>query len=59
MNGYFEVQAYVYLAKIDKKEKEPIEKDHSLIWIEPQKYIGKMASEWLEYILKKYIEKYN
>ena len=58
-NGYFEIQAYVYLAELDKKEKEPIEKDHSIIWVNAKEYIGKMATEGLEYILEKYIIEYN
>ena len=55
--GYLEVQAYVYIAEFDTKVAEPIEKDHTVLWINPEDYIGKMCREWQEYILKEYIEK--
>lgn len=53
--GYIEVIAYVYLAEFDKKITEPIEKDHKVLWVNPEDYIGKMCRQWQEYILKKYI----
>lgn len=54
--GYLEVIANVYIAEFDAKVTEPIEKDHKVLWINPQDYIGKMCREWQEYILKEYIE---
>lgn len=59
IKGYFEVLAYVYTAEFDKKEVEPIEKDHTVLWVNPKDYIGKMCRPWQEYILKEYIEKKN
>lgn len=49
--------AYVYLAEFDEKVAEPIEKDHTVLWVNPQDYVGKMCREWQEYILKEYIDK--
>ena len=40
--GYIEVIAYVYLAEFDKKIAEPIEKDHTILWVKPEEYINKM-----------------
>lgn len=54
--GYLEVIANVYIAEFDSKIAEPIEKDHKVLWINPQDYIGKMCREWQEYILKEYIK---
>lgn len=54
--GYIEVIANVYIAEFDKKITEKIEKDHTVLWIDPEEYVGKMCREWQEYILKKYIE---
>lgn len=53
--GYIEVIAYVYTAEFDKKIAEPIEKDHTVLWVNSKDYVGKMCREWQEYILKKYI----
>ena len=36
--GYLEVTAYVYLAEFDKKVAEPIEKDHTVLWVKPEEY---------------------
>lgn len=57
-HGYLEVIANVYIAEFDKKITEPIEKDHVVLWINPEDYIGKMCREWQEYILKEYIKKF-
>ena len=57
--GYLEVQAYVYISEFDTKVAEPIEKDHKVLWVNPNDYVGKMYREWQEYILKEYIEKDN
>ena len=55
--GYIEVIASVYIAELDKKVAEPIEKDHNLIWVKPEEYIDKMFREWQTYIMAKFIEK--
>lgn len=56
--GYLEVLAYVYISEFDTKIAEPNEKDHKVLWVNPNDYVGKMCREWQEYILKEYIEKY-
>ena len=56
--GYLEVLAYVYISEFDTKIAEPIEKDHKVLWVNPNDYVGKMCRQWQEYILKEYIEKY-
>ena len=56
--GYVEMISHVYVAEFDKKIAEPIEEDHTVIWVKPEDYVGKMFREWQEYILKQYIEKY-
>lgn len=55
--GYYEVMAHVYLSEFDRKVTEPIEEDHTVLWVNPEDYIGKMCREWQEYILKEYINK--
>lgn len=55
--GYLEVIAYVYIAEIDKKIAEPIEKDHTVLWVKPEEYVNKMCREWQTYIMEKFIEK--
>ena len=55
--GYIQVMAHVYLAEFDKKVAEPIEQDHTVLWVNPKDYVGKMCREWQEYILKEYIDK--
>lgn len=55
--GYLEVIAYVYIAEIDKKIAEPIEKDHTVLWVKPEEYANKMCREWQTYIMEKFIEK--
>ena len=58
-DGYMELCNYVYLAELDEKIIEPIEKDHVVLWIEPEDYVGKMYYEWQEYILERYISMNN
>lgn len=55
--GFLEVQAYVYIAEFDKKIKEPIEKDHKVLWVKPEEYESKLCREWQRYILQEYIKK--
>lgn len=57
-HGYLEVIANIYIAYLDKKMTDPIEKDHNLMWINPEDYIGKMCREWQNYILKEYIQRF-
>ena len=54
--GYFEVIASVYIAEFDKKVTEPIEKDHTVLWVKPEEYVSKMFREWQRYIMKRFIE---
>lgn len=57
-HGYLEVIAHVYIAELDEKIKDPIEKDYTMLWVNAEDYIGKMYKEWQEYILKEFIQKY-
>ena len=57
--GYLEVQASIYLAEFDEKVADPIEKDHEILWVDPNNYAGKLQFYWHNYILNEYIEKYN
>lgn len=57
--GYFEVTASVYIAEFDKKIAEPIERDHTVLWVKPEEYICKMYREWQRYIMERFIEKKN
>lgn len=54
--GYLEVVASVYIAEFDKKIAEPIEKDHTVLWVKPKEYANKMLREWQRYIMEKFIE---
>lgn len=55
--GYLEVIASVYIAEFDKKIAEPIEKDHTVLWVNPEEYANKMFREWQKYIMERFIEK--
>ena len=55
-HGYIEVIASVYIAEFDKKVAEPIEKDHTVLWVKPEEYVSKMFREWQRYIMEKFIE---
>ncbi len=46
-----------YKAEIGKKVCEPLEKDHKLVWVEPEKIVDKMYFPYHRYILNKYLEK--
>ncbi len=54
--GYLEVVTSVYIAEFDKKVTEPIEKDHTVLWVKPEEYVSKMFREWQRYIMKRFIE---
>lgn len=56
-HGYIEVIASVYIAEFDKKVAEPTEKDHTVLWVNPEEYASKMFREWQRYIMEKFIEK--
>lgn len=55
--GYLEVIASVYIAEFDEKVAEPIERDHTVLWVKPEEYANKMYREWQKYILERFIEK--
>ena len=55
--GYLELIAYVYIAEFDEKIAEPIEKDHTVLWVKPEDYANKMCREWQTYIMERFIEK--
>lgn len=57
--GYLDVEAYVYIAEFDRKVTEPIEKDHTVLWIKPEEYKSQMCREWQTYIMERFIEKRN
>ena len=52
--GNLKIVATIYLAKLDKKVVEPIEKDHPILWGKPEEYINKMYHEYQRVILKEY-----
>lgn len=54
---HLEVEAYVYTAEFDEKVAEPIEKDHKVLWANPEEYKDKLFREWQKYILKEYVER--
>ncbi len=55
--GYLQLVAYVFIAELQDKVTEPIEKDHHIVWVNPKHYLGKMCREWQEEVLKEYIQK--
>ena len=57
--GYIEVEAYVHIAEFDELVTEPIEKDHTVLWVNPEEYMGKMCRPWQNYILQEFIERRN
>ena len=57
--GYIECEAYVHIAEFDELVTEPIEKDHTVLWVNPEEYIGKMYRPWQNYILQEFIERRN
>ena len=44
------------IKEFDKKVTEPIEKDHTVLWVKPEEYVSKMFREWQSYIMKRFIE---
>ena len=57
-NEYLEVIANVYIVEFEEKITEPIEEDHTLLWVNAEDYIGKMYREWQENVLKEFIRKF-
>lgn len=57
--GNLKIVATIYLAKLDKKVTEPIEKNHPILWGKPEEYINKMYHKYQSVILKEYIKRYN
>lgn len=55
-NGYMDIDAAIYIAKFNTKVAEPIEKDHKLMWVDPNEYKDKLFHEYQRYILNKYAE---
>ena len=54
--GFLEVIANVYIAEFDEKVAKPIEKDHTVLLVDPEEYVSKMYREWQRYIMERFIE---
>lgn len=54
--GNLKIVATIFTAKFDQKIKEPIEKDHPILWGKPEEYINKMYHKYQKVILKEYSE---
>ena len=54
--GNLKIIATMFIAKLDKKVKEPIEKDHPILWGKPDEFIEKMYHKYQRVILKEYNE---
>ena len=55
--GPLDVTATFYIANFDEKITEPIEKDHRVLWVNPENYKDKLFHEYQRYILKEYIDR--
>lgn len=55
--GPLDVTATIYIANFEKKVVEPIEKDHQILWVNPQDYKDKLFHEYQRYVLEEYIKK--
>lgn len=55
--GPLDVTATFYIANFDKKITEPIEKDHKVLWVNPEDYKDKLFHEYQRYILQEYIDR--
>lgn len=55
--GPLDVTATIYLAEFDKKIVKPIEKDHKILWVNPQEYKDKLFHEYQRYILEEYTKR--
>lgn len=56
-NGYMDIDAIIYIAKFEEKVTDPIEKNHKLMWVDPNEYKDKLFHEYQRYILEKYVNK--
>lgn len=54
--GNLKIVATIYTAKFSKKVKEPIEKNHLILWGKPEEFINKMYHEYQRVLLKEYDE---
>lgn len=52
--GPLDVTATFYVAEFDQKVTEPIEKDHSILWVDAMEYKEKLYHEYQRYILGEY-----
>lgn len=55
--GPLDVTATFYIANFDEKITEPIEKDHRVLWVNPEDYKDKLFHEYQRYILQEYIDR--
>lgn len=55
--GPLDVTATFYIARFDEKVTEPIEKDHTVLWVNPEEYKDKLFHEYQRYILDEYVKK--
>ena len=56
--GPLDITATIYIAQFDEKVTEPIEKDHFVIWVNPEEYADRMCRPWQKYIMQEYIKEY-
>lgn len=54
--GPLDVTATFYIAEFDEKITIPIEKNHKILWVNPEDYKNKLFHEYQRYILDKYIK---
>ncbi len=54
--GPLDVIATFYIAEFDQKVTEPIEKDHSILWVDAKEYQEKLYHEYQRYILGEYVK---
>lgn len=54
--GPLDITATIYTAEFDEKVKEPIEKDHKVLWIDAIDYKNNLYHEYQRYLLEKYIK---
>lgn len=55
--GYLKIVATIYTGKLNKKIKEPIEKDHPILWGKADEFRDKMYHEYQRVILDEYLKK--
>lgn len=54
--GCIEVMASIYTIKLNEYIKEPIEKDHKMVWMRPEEFRNKLLRTWQNYVLDLYME---